>query len=644
MATVDNISSNQVGFRWCWEDSKGVLPSSPIWKQLEPNSFSDTGGQIKTTARNPINANRQRRKGVTVDLDVLAGFNQDMTADNMQDLLQGFFCADIREPYDTQSLSGETSDVDTVINSTSKFGMAFGDELNSGRVLVNALVLASGFTNAANNGLFKVTAVSAARATQDYTTAGNLSNGDTITIDGKVFTAQTSLTDVDGHFKVGASEALTLANFHHAINGTGGVAGTDYAASTTPHPSVTAVDDATHVVSVTAIEYGREGNSIAVSDTSSSGSWGAATLAGGTADLTVSGVLVDETPTSSARIQVVGHEFASATLNANYTAGDFPSLDRASGAFDFTTLGLIPGEWMFVGGDASANKFADSALNGFTRVRSVSATSIRLDKTQTAWDADETGTGKTIRVFFGKKLRNETGALIKRKYAQFERTLGAPDDADLSALQSQYFPGATANDATLNVPLADKLTWDLSYIPIDDEQRTADDGLKTGSRPTIQDTDGYNTSSDFSRMKIALVSGSDACPTPLFAFISELKATIGNNASALKAIGRLGAFATNIGTFQVNGTLTAYFSDIAAVAAVRNNSDVTIDMCIAKDNAGFGFDLPLVSLGDGRLAVEQDKPITLPLSMDAATAATISSSLDYTAQATFWSYLPSAAE
>jgi hypothetical protein len=87
-----------------------------------------------------------------------------------------------------------------------------------------------------------------------------------------------------------------------------------------------------------------------------------------------------------------------------------------------------------------------------------------------------------------------------------------------------------------------------------------------------------------------------------------------------------------------------YLADIAAVAAVRNNSDITFDIAIAKDNAGIVMDVPLIALGDGRANVEQDAAITLPLTLDAATAAKIDSALDYTLMFCYFDYLPTVAQ
>ncbi len=72
--------------------------------------------------------------------------------------------------------------------------------------------------------------------------------GETVTIDGKVFTFQEQLTDVDGHVQIaspnpsddpGEEMVRTLKNLRQAIN-TEGPSKNHYAASTTPHPTVRA--------------------------------------------------------------------------------------------------------------------------------------------------------------------------------------------------------------------------------------------------------------------------------------------------------------------------------------------------------------------------------------------------------------------
>lgn len=523
MSGLNKIDSNSTGLRYAEETSLKVLPAaaSQFWKPLEPNSYNDFGGQITTVARNPINAGRQRKKGVVTDLEASGGFNTDVTQTNLQDILQGFFFADLRKKT-------ETTNTTAVVGADDQYTTADGASYR-----VNDLVLATGFSATVNNGL-----------------------------------------------KV-----------------------------------VEAVDPAFVQVSDTAL-----------------------------VDETVSGYF----PT----VVRVGHQFASADARINASG----HLTTESGGKDLTQLGIIPGEWVFIGGDAANTFFAGAAANnGFARVRSVTAHLMTFDKTA-GTHATDTGTGKTIQIFFGRVLKNEIGSLIKRRSYALERSLGASDDADLTKQQAEYLLGSVPNEMTFNVPTAEKATIDLSFVALDNTTLNENtSGVNTllskaavaaGSAlnaPSIVEADAFNTSSDVSRIKLSVHTPGQLNPTPLFAFAQELTITINNNVTPNKAIGVLGAFEATAGTFEVGGSITAYFADVAAVQAVRNNSDITLDLHLVKANAGITFDLPLITLGNGRLNVEQDAPITLPLDNSAATGAKIDTTLDYTLLMVFWPYLPNLA-
>jgi hypothetical protein len=346
----------------------------------------------------------------------------------------------------------------------------------------------------------------------------------------------------------------------------------------------------------------------------------------------------EASPPSIANIRVVGFEAATADLDVD-NSGTLPAI--TSSALDFTTLGIVIGQWVFVGGDLAADQFVNAANNGFKRVRTIAANRLTFDKSD-ATMVTETGSALDIRLFFGDVLRNETGALIKRRSYNVERLLGAPDDSS-SNIQTEVLVGAVPNEFTLNVPSADLLNADITWMATDNVQRDADTGPKQSSVVAPFVAKEYNTSSDISRIRLSAVSDTDAAPTALFAFVTEATISINNNVTPNKAVGTLGAFDVTAGTFAVSGNLTAYFSNVSAVLAVRNNSDVSLDIGFVRDNQGMIFDLPLISLGDGRLSVEIDQPITLPLSTEAASGEDIDANLNHTLLVTYFNYLPTAA-
>lgn len=646
MAEVQKQDSNQTGLRMAIETSIGVLPGTPIWIPLEPNSYSDFGGEISTVARNPINAGRQRQKGVTTDLDASAGYQSDLILDEtLRQLLQAFFFSSFREQFDTAPVSGGSTVVDVLVDGAGNDyeSAAFGMDLN---VFPGHLLFASGFSLAANNGLKVVASTTAdtsiavtdvnlvnevAKAANRLTVVGyqfpsgalnvnatpgdlprieqtglvaasleltitsivNL-DGETVTIGGQVYTFQSALSSmgtVANEVLIGANLAAAVDNLAAAINAGAG-AGVTYGSGTVANEFVTAVSDGVDGVVVTAKISGVYGNAITVAEALTDGSWaGAATALGGGVGMA------------------------------------------------FTALNIPAGSWIYVGGDSAPLRFADPANRGYVRVKEVGADYLILDKTQSDF-VDETGTGLTVQVFLGHVIKNEAEpTLQRRRTLQFERLLGAPDDSQPTQIQAEYVVGSVANQMQMNFATADKVTVDFTFVATNNEQRTAVQGPKSGTRPPLSSGDAFNTTSHFARLKMSILDPVDSNPTRLFAFLTEFNLVVNNNVSPNKAISVLGAFEVTAGQFNVDGESTAYFSKVEAIQAVRNNEDVTLDFILFKDNAGVAVDVPLIALGNARLNVEQDQPITLPLSMPAAADRVF----NHTLLMVFFRYLPTLA-
>lgn len=332
----------------------------------------------------------------------------------------------------------------------------------------------------------------------------------------------------------------------------------------------------------------------------------------------VAETVVDEAaPPAGAKFQRVGGELIAGDVSFAVVDG-IPSL--VSTTTDFSTFpNLFAGKWLFIGGDATANRFVNNV--GFARIKAVSANSITFDDTTWA-PVNEAGTGKSIRFFAGISIKNEKlAALIKRRSYQIERTLGeGPEAENPGDQQAEYLIGAVCNELTVNIPQADKINADLTFVACDNTYRSGAAGdenkIKSSTLGTLVSApgeDAFNTSSDIYRIKMAIVDPSTSAPSPLFGFVSEANVSINNGVTPNKAVGVLGAFDTSAANFTVGGSITAYFTSVAAVKAVRANADVGLSIIAASKNAGFIFDIPLLGLGGGRINVEKDAPITVPL-------------------------------
>lgn len=482
------MDSNSVGLRYALESTIGVLPGSPVWKPLEPNSYEDFGADFKSVARSPITASRQRRKGALTDVEAMGGFEHDWVQDAMYDLMPTFMFAAWRakKNFAPSSVTGTNT-----YNVTGNTG--------TGAVQAGDLVFAEGFTNAGNNGLKTVTSAT----------------GTTIVVSG----------------------------------------------------------------------------------------------------------LTNETPPSTAKLTKVGVQGGTGDITLTVSGG---VATFGSTTFDFTTLGMIPGEWFFVGGDSAGTKFATAANNGWYRAQTISANAIVCDRVPGSVVTDN-GSGKTIRIFIGHVIKNESDpANIVRSTVQLER--------EFDGLDNEYLLGGVANELKLSLKATEKLITNMKFMGLNTEEAAA----KSGTRPSLTSEAPFTASNDVSRMRLM----EDDADTTLATYIEEVEITINNNAYRKTAIGTLGAFDVGVGDFTVSGSVKAYFDSHAATNAIRNNTDVSLDFAVVQANAGWLFDLPLVVLGDGRKDVQKDEAVRLNLSAEAVAHAT----LNHTLLVQSFAYLPDLAE
>lgn len=345
--------------------------------------------------------------------------------------------------------------------------------------------------------------------------------------------------------------------------------------------------------------------------------------------------LVDEAAAAGNHLEVVGFEFVATDVDIAVVGG---TAVLTSATIDMNDFGVIPGQWVFIGGDVLDDVNSFNSIDPFyARIYSISTAGDEMvfDKT-TQPIVTDAGTGKKIRIWFGSVIRNEDDPdLIVRYSNVIERTLGRDDDG----VQSEYLTGSVANEFKWNSPASALVNFDMGYIGKTSGTRVGSDGPLSARASNTRDPalseEAFNTTSDVYRIRMQMVDPATLNPAPYFARVTDFSVSIKNNVSGAKGQGVLGAFDTIIGGFDVDMEANAYFTTVEAIHAVKCNWDSTFDAIYAKQNAGVFIDVPLLALGGGKLEIEQDAAIMLPLENAAA-----ESEFGHTAMVGWWSYLP----
>lgn len=157
---MGRVSTNDISLQYAIETSIGVLPGSPLWRNLEPNDVGSFGATLATTTRRPISKDRGRRKGTVTDSDSTPEMDGDLTLDSMEDFTEGFVFAEFANvEFDLKSTGGV---VPPPVASAVTWTVEAVTALLAGKMQFVAagpwpLVYGKGYTNSVNNGLHQIT-------------------------------------------------------------------------------------------------------------------------------------------------------------------------------------------------------------------------------------------------------------------------------------------------------------------------------------------------------------------------------------------------------------------------------------------------------------------------------------------------------
>lgn len=284
----------------------------------------------------------------------------------------------------------------------------------------------------------------------------------------------------------------------------------------------------------------------------------------------VTGGAAEASPPVGARLKVVGAQGASGDITAVTAGGNA----LVTTTLDWTTMGLIVGQWVKISSEGGNYSFATSGCNVYARISAISATRLSFDVvTGSSWAAD-TGTSKTIRVYWGDTIRNGVTPASYRIEKSYVLDAGQ---------RYAYYRGMQVGTIAVSAETRAVVTATVSWTGSDSTPMspTRDSGAVTLASPAGTVLDSSNS------VPLLLEAGTTlASPN----YVSSFSFTLENNLRAQSAVGTAGAVGIGMGRSVFTGNLNTYFGDETILTKLINNtaSSVTITL---RDQATFKSDL-----------------------------------------------------
>jgi hypothetical protein len=483
---MGRVITNGTTLSYAREASLGVLPGSPQWFELEPNSISGWGTTIAKEARDPISRRRARRKGTVTDLDSGVELDADLTLSHLRHFAEAFlFSRAVGADSFITSAATATGYTVPALNAAQAGRLSYV----AAGAGATALVYASGFINDENNGLKPVTAAHANGAVE-IKVAGNV------------------------------VEAVAATNLIE--------------------------------VSVAGVR-----------------------AAAGDLEIDASGDLI-------------------------------------STALDFTTLGIIAGQVVHIGGIDVAHQFFNDENVGFARVAVVAAHKLTLAKRDVDFVADDgtdTGAGGAdlrIDLLFGQFVRNVPVGHADYMEISNQFELTSPNLMAGGATGYEYALGNYANSLAISMPLSGKATMTLGFVGTDTTNPSLVRALNADEAKGGGQVESFGSASDLARLRIQ-----DVDEAGLTTDFKSASFTLKNNVEGEKVLGQLGPRYLNAGDIEVDVESQVLFTNPDVIERIRCNETVGLDWVLRNGDGGVAFDLPTGTLSGGGRDLPKNQSVAL---------------------------------
>ncbi len=324
------------------------------------------------------------------------------------------------------------------------------------------------------------------------------------------------------------------------------------------------------------------------------------------------GTFVAETvsPTGSVTAELCGVQGASADITMNASG------HLTSTLLDFTTLGLQVGHRIRIGGDLAAHQFATAAINGWATVALAPTANHITLKWWNFTPAADSGTGKTIRLHFGRLYRNVYDGHADYVEPSWHGELQVNGVGTAGVATYEYGQGLGIGSVSLSMPLKGKIEVTTSFVgkdltdPVLAASRVA--GPSTAFVPLA--TDLIDTSNDLIELRVL----NAATEAELIASVLSCTLMIDHGVTPREQLASETATGLIYGKIRPRvSSMEVYYEDDAVPTAIRANTTCRFEAIMRNGQCGIAIDLPGVRLTGGKRTFADNQPVKMGLELPA---------------------------